>query len=206
MYTWTTSRNDKSIPQRVFISRRSLSLKTRRVIARLRNKPQRFHWVTIGVLSHVALGWPSLGQFFPPFPLLALRIHVKLSFVSRYSAFYSLSVSLVSVSRWLGNTEERWKSKCSLMTERWRGMNVLFQLQVFWVWLKRRVLSHVIVRRWKLWLHKIKIQTHKKFKGTLFIRTKHSMRIFGVIPFIKLQNDTSATVKVCKTMNNEMES
>ena len=34
-----------------------------------------------------------------------------------------------------------------------------------------------------------KIQTHKKFKGTLFIRTKHNKRIFGVIPFIKLQND-----------------
>ena len=28
-----------------------------------------------------------------------------------------------------------------------------------------------------------KIQTHKRFKRTLFIRTKHSMRIFGVIPF-----------------------
>ena len=35
-----------------------------------------------------------------------------------------------------------------------------------------------------------KIQIHKRFKRTLFIRTKHNMRIFGVIPFIKLQNDT----------------
>ena len=34
------------------------------------------------------------------------------------------------------------------------------------------------------------IQTHKRFKRTLFIRTKHSMQIFGLIPFIKLQNDT----------------
>ena len=30
----------------------------------------------------------------------------------------------------------------------------------------------------------------KRFKITLFIRTKHNMQIFGVIPFIKLQNDT----------------
>ena len=30
------------------------------------------------------------------------------------------------------------------------------------------------------------IQTHKLFKRTLFIRTKHNMRIFVVIPFIKL--------------------
>ena len=30
--------------------------------------------------------------------------------------------------------------------------------------------------------------THKRFKITLFIRTKHNMRIFEVIPFIKLQN------------------
>ena len=29
-----------------------------------------------------------------------------------------------------------------------------------------------------------------RFKITLFIRTKHKMRISGVIPFIKLQNDT----------------
>ena len=35
-----------------------------------------------------------------------------------------------------------------------------------------------------------KIQTHKRLKGMPFIRTKHNMWIFGVIPFIKLQNDT----------------
>ena len=34
------------------------------------------------------------------------------------------------------------------------------------------------------------IQTHKKFKRMLFIRTKHNMRIIQVIPFIKLQHDT----------------
>ena len=31
-----------------------------------------------------------------------------------------------------------------------------------------------------------RIQTHKRFKITLFIRTKHNMLIFGVSPFIKL--------------------
>ena len=35
-----------------------------------------------------------------------------------------------------------------------------------------------------------KIQAHKKFKRTLFIRTKYNTRIFGVIPLIKLSNDT----------------
>ena len=34
------------------------------------------------------------------------------------------------------------------------------------------------------------IQTHERFKGMLFIRTKHNMPIFGVTHFIKLQNDT----------------
>ena len=34
------------------------------------------------------------------------------------------------------------------------------------------------------------IQTQKGFKITLFISTKHNLRIFGLIPFIKLQNDT----------------
>ena len=34
------------------------------------------------------------------------------------------------------------------------------------------------------------IQTHKRFKGTLFIWTKHNIGIFGLIPIIKLQNDT----------------
>ena len=32
------------------------------------------------------------------------------------------------------------------------------------------------------------MQTNKRFKRTLFITTKYSMRIFGVIPFIELQN------------------
>ena len=41
-------------------------------------------------------------------------------------------------------------------------------------------------------------QTHKTFKGTLFIRTKHNMQILGVIPCIKLQNETQTTVKWCK--------
>ena len=29
-------------------------------------------------------------------------------------------------------------------------------------------------------------KTHKRFKITLFIKTKHNMQIFGVIPFIEL--------------------
>ena len=48
-----------------------------------------------------------------------------------------------------------------------------------------------------------RIKTYKRFKRTLFIRTKHSMRNFGVILFIKLQNDIYATVKRGKTMKNE---
>ena len=34
------------------------------------------------------------------------------------------------------------------------------------------------------------IQTHKRFKRTLFVRTEHNVRMFGVTPFIKLPNDT----------------
>ena len=34
------------------------------------------------------------------------------------------------------------------------------------------------------------IQTYERFKRTLFIRIKDNMRLFGVIPFIKLQTDT----------------
>ena len=34
------------------------------------------------------------------------------------------------------------------------------------------------------------LQRHKRFKVTLFIRTKHNMRIFELIPLIELQNDT----------------
>ena len=34
------------------------------------------------------------------------------------------------------------------------------------------------------------IQRHERFRRTLFIGTKHNMQIVGVIPFIKLQNDT----------------
>ena len=38
------------------------------------------------------------------------------------------------------------------------------------------------------------IQTDKSLKRTLFIRTKHNMRVFRVITFIKLQNDTETAV------------
>ena len=40
-----------------------------------------------------------------------------------------------------------------------------------------------------------------KVQGRLFIRIKHNMPIFRVIPFIKLQNDTYATVK--RQLNGE---
>ena len=33
-------------------------------------------------------------------------------------------------------------------------------------------------------------KTHERFAKTLFTGAKHNMRTFGVIPFIKLQNDT----------------
>ena len=39
----------------------------------------------------------------------------------------------------------------------------------------------------------------------LFIRTQtHNLQIFDVIPFVRLQNDTSATVKWLKTVKNEI--
>ena len=34
------------------------------------------------------------------------------------------------------------------------------------------------------------VRTHKRLKRTLFVRTKHNMRILGLIPCIKLQNGT----------------
>ena len=42
----------------------------------------------------------------------------------------------------------------------------------------------------------------------LFIRTRHSLEISGVIPFVKLQNyiETVKKITVKKTMKNEMES
>ena len=47
-------------------------------------------------------------------------------------------------------------------------------------------LIHHLKQEW-LWAFWNKIQTYKRFKRTLFIRTKHNMRIFRVISFIKLQ-------------------
>ena len=42
----------------------------------------------------------------------------------------------------------------------------------------------------KMNLHAWKIQTQKRLKRMLFIRTKHNMQILGVIPFSMLQNHT----------------
>ena len=44
-----------------------------------------------------------------------------------------------------------------------------------------------------------KIQTHKRSKRTLFIRTRQNQQIFGVISFVQLQNDTLTTAKLSKT-------
>ena len=47
-----------------------------------------------------------------------------------------------------------------------------------------------IVRPLLLLSTQYNIQTHKRSKRTLFIRTKYNMRICGVIPFFRLQNKT----------------
>ena len=47
-----------------------------------------------------------------------------------------------------------------------------------------------------------KIQTHKRFKRT----QTHNLHIFGVIPAVRLHNDTYTTVKRLKTMKNDMKS
>ena len=36
----------------------------------------------------------------------------------------------------------------------------------------------------------LKVQTYKRFKGTLLIRTRQNKKSFGVIPFVKLENNT----------------
>ena len=42
-----------------------------------------------------------------------------------------------------------------------------------------------------------KIQTHQRLKKTRYLLgPKHNLQIFGVIPFIKLQNDTQTTLAV----------
>ena len=40
-----------------------------------------------------------------------------------------------------------------------------------------------------------KIQTYRRFKRTPFIRTKQSKQMFGLIPFVKLQNDLKNPLK-----------
>ena len=42
------------------------------------------------------------------------------------------------------------------------------------------------------------IYTHTRFKRTLFIRTRQKQQTFGVVPFVKLQNDTSTAAKRSK--------
>ena len=39
-------------------------------------------------------------------------------------------------------------------------------------------------------VQKLKIQTHKRLKRTLFIETRQNQQIVGLIAFVKLQNET----------------
>ena len=52
--------------------------------------------------------------------------------------------------------------------------------------------KYIYIKKMQEWLLAFwnKIQRHKRLKRTLFIRTRHSLPIFGVVPFIKLQNNT----------------
>ena len=47
----------------------------------------------------------------------------------------------------------------------------------------------------QVWVQHILLCVYMWLKRMLFIRTKHNMQIFWVIPFIKLQNDTQTMVK-----------
>ena len=44
------------------------------------------------------------------------------------------------------------------------------------------------------------VQTHRRFRITLFIRTKNNMRIFGVMPFIELQTTLKQQLNSEKNM------
>ena len=52
--------------------------------------------------------------------------------------------------------------------------------------------SHQTARRPSCWWD----PNHKRSKRTLFIRTRQNIHIFGVIPFVKLQNDTDSFLYV----------
>ena len=41
-----------------------------------------------------------------------------------------------------------------------------------------------------------KIPAHRRLKITQYIRTRQKQQMFGVIPFVKLQNDTLTTAKL----------
>ena len=61
---------------------------------------------------------------------------------------------------------------------------MVFITAVKWVIkLKRRVCSNLTACQKE-------IQAHKSLKTALFIMTKHHMQMFGVRPFLKLQNNT----------------
>ena len=55
------------------------------------------------------------------------------------------------------------------------------------------ILKRVLLKR--SFCGRDEVRTRERFRRTLFIRTKHNMQMLGVIPFIKLQNNTQTTVK-----------
>ena len=66
-------------------------------------------------------------------------------------------------------------------------------------WSKRKdVCMYVFIKK-KSNCTSNKLQTQKRFKTKLFSGTKYNMQIFGLIPFITLQNYTWTTVKRWKT-------
>ena len=61
-----------------------------------------------------------------------------------------------------------------------------------WTWFAQEHATHILYRGPGLAANELlpSLVLHKRFKRTLFIRSKHNMQIFRVISFIKLQKDT----------------
>ena len=126
------------------------------------------HTCSIPNMTYMYSQWDILTGY------ITCHFACKASILLRYNKHYRLLVCLKSIQKKTNSNDLGITNDLGTNTADW----------ALWNW------EHLTDYHAHLKNKEYKIQTHKRFKRMLFIRTKHNLQIFGVIHFIKLQNNT----------------
>ena len=148
------------------------------------DKTQNTYVATIG---ETAVRWSSGHVATPPSPCpeINLLLLLLLLFLLLLLLFLLLLLSATFTYCSILCDETFQPDRSGSVTGNWEGEGLKGRRE-------RKHASRTNLPRFPLWsmIDYLLIQIRKRFKRTPFIRTRQNQQIFGVISFVKLQNDT----------------